>query len=199
MKNKMEYLSELKLNLKKVLPTEEAENAFLYFEEYILEAELSDYGEIEEKLGTPKEVSYNAIIDYQEDQLENKESTRRVKWLLPITLLLSAPVGLPLILAGILIVLSALIILGIGLFLLNLIVVLCWGIGGVLVLMSAYTLFHHVPTGLFNLGSGLVLIALAWILTPYFITFSKQVSLSVYKFLLNKIRPKKRGEVSYHD
>jgi len=197
MRTKTDYLTELKRNLKRILPKEEAMNAYHYFEEFIEEANLADYKAIKEKLGTPREVSYNAIIDYQELQLQTENNLQKIKWLLPLTLLLSAPIGLPLIMLAVILMLVAFMMLGIAAGMLYLLVALGWIIGGMFLVASVFTVFYHVFTAIFHLGIALMVLSLSWMVTPPLIRASKKIAVSGYTFLLNKMRPKNKGEFSY--
>lgn len=197
MRTKKDYLMELKKELLKVLPREEAINALNYFEEYIEEANLTQYDEIVLKLGSAKEVSFNAIIDYQEVQLENNPTKAKMNWLLPISLLLSAPLSLPLIFIAITFLFVGILMLAIVVFMIYLIDALLWFIGGIFTIISIFTITQHIPTGLFHMGIGLIVLAIAWMVTPILITISKKITVGTYKKILTKLRSKSKKEVSY--
>lgn len=103
--NKEQYMKELDRCLKG-LSAEDKEDAVRFYEDYIEESGLGDSQQVEETLGTPKEVARKILGDCVEKQInrqsENaglKNSTKTV-WLILLGILAS-PVAFPLLLVAV--------------------------------------------------------------------------------------------------
>lgn len=104
--NKTEYLNQLQKYLKR-LPKEDYDNAMEYFTEYFEEVGEDGEQKAIEELGTPKEAAAELL-----GHLLNDEKTSSVGRVLRITCLavLAAPLGLPLALAAVLLIVAGLLV-----------------------------------------------------------------------------------------
>lgn len=116
--NREEYLNQLHKHLRK-LPRQDYEDAMEYFTEYFQETDENGAAELMEELGTPKEAARElmanlldkAIYEYQscmtdgQTKTEKSSSRKHVVWI-ALLVLFAAPVGAPLLLALVAVVLS---------------------------------------------------------------------------------------------
>lgn len=67
--NKSQFIKELSKNLRN-LPAEDREDALLYYTEFISDMGVSDYDDVTEKLGTPKEVAAEIVANCVDKRLK---------------------------------------------------------------------------------------------------------------------------------
>ena len=156
--NKQEYMEQLKKRLKR-LPGEDFERAVEYFEEYFAEAGVENEAKAIEDLGPVKEAADQIIMDMALDY--SKEPVRDVKsgfhglWVLFLALC-AAPLALPLLLVGVVLVFTAIIIVATVLFAL-LLVAACGVLTGPLIFVAGLTVIHRsIPVFITCTGIGLL-------------------------------------------
>lgn len=115
--NRHDYLTQLKRYLK-CLPKEDYQDALDYFEEYFDDAGPENEAAVIAALGTPKEAAHDILINLYDKKAQNEEGKSSNLVVLVFLSILAAPIGLPmalgliaLLLTGILLLLSLILIL----------------------------------------------------------------------------------------
>lgn len=130
---KEEYLSQLKKYLKR-LPKSDYENAIEYFNEYFEDAGAENEQKVIEELGTPKEAAAELLANLLKEKTakqpsEKKREKKSAGTIILITCLalLAAPLGTPLLISAII-----LILMGILVILLTIFIAAVFGITGMI-------------------------------------------------------------------
>lgn len=165
--NKQEYLRQLKVYLKR-LPKEDLDRAVEYYEEYFQEAGPEKEAQAMEDLGSPQEAAEQIIRDmalnYSREPVKNIRSGVHAVWI-GLLALFGVPIGLPLLLAGILLVVSMLLVAW-ALLASLLLVAVCSVITGPLTIIAGFTvLTKSVPVFLSCVGGGLMMTGIGAALT----------------------------------
>lgn len=183
------YLNELESYLSLLKPEERAD-AIIFYSEYIEDAGLTTREQIEEKLGTPRQLSRKILADHsikmsQDEVNEQKIATPRSNikmiWLILLTLLASPFVlGAGGLLVGFLILILFAIV-GV-IFVLG--VLFCAGVvvmGG-LIYTGIALLFTSWATGIFYLGLGLLALGVLLVILPIFYWMMKVILQGIGNF-----------------
>jgi len=160
--NKQEYMKQLKIRLKR-LPKEDFAKAIEYFEEYFAEAGEANEAKAVEDLGSPQEAADQIIKDmalnYSKEPVKNVRNGMNGIWV-ALLALFAVPIALPLLLAGVILVISAVVIVW-SLLLALLLVAACVVITGPLSILAGFTVItKSIPVFLCCTGLGLLSIGL---------------------------------------
>jgi len=179
--NRLQFMSELRRALS-VLPEEEQANALRYYEEYFDDAGSEREKEAAAELGNPQKIAEQILADYREltaipavagnagvGGVKAKKTRKGINpLLLVILVLLALPIGLPLAITFLALVLSivavgvvAVGIVGLVIALVPVIMILC---GGAFTVFS-FAVWGSPASALVTLGSGLGLIGAGVLLT----------------------------------
>ena len=107
--NQEQFLLDLKKRLRK-LPKDEIDNILLYYKDYFEDSE-KDYEEVIKDLGSTSAIASQILADYAFDDRKEKRGIG-YKVLLIILAILAAPVGFPLAIAGVAILLAIAVSIG---------------------------------------------------------------------------------------
>ena len=158
--NKEEYMRQLKICLKR-LPKEDWDQAVSYYEEYFADAGEENEARAIEDLGSPQEAAdqiiQNLAFHYSEEPVKNIGGGIHAVWI-ALLALFGVPVGLPLLLSGVVVVvcmfvaawllLAAFLLCG-----------ACFVIAGPLTIIAGFTvLTKSIPVFLSCVGIGLLAI-----------------------------------------
>lgn len=198
MNERQKYINDLAVRLR-ALTDEERNDALDFYDEYIADADLTTRAAIEEKLGTPKQLSHKILADYsikandeltKEGKPASTQSSWRVFWWVLVAIVTSP------LTFGVGIVLFALLLAAAGVAL-GLII----GIGAVVLsvatvaVVSIYAgcglLFSTPFVGLVYLGIGLMLVGLFFVFLPliyWFVRMIVQGIANFAKFLYAKVQ-----------
>lgn len=204
MNEREKYIADLATHLH-ALTKEERDDALEFYDEYIADADLTTRAAIEEKLGTPRQLSHKILADYsiksneqakKEGQTGTTHSSWQVFWWVLIAIVTS-PITFG-------IGLAMLIILFVAAVCVFALAVSAVGIvGGLIVaaVVSLYAgcavLFSAPFTGLFYLGIGLSLLGLFLVCLPllyWFIRLLVQGMANLAKFLYGKIQARRANK-----
>lgn len=202
MNERQKYINDLAVRLR-ALTDEERNDALDFYDEYIADADLTTRAAIEEKLGTPKQLSRKILADYsikandeltKEGKPASTQSSWRVFWWVLVAIVTSP------LTFGVGIVLFALLLAAAGVAL-GLII----GIGGVVLsvatvaVVSIYAgcglLFSTPFVGLVYLGIGLMLVGLFFVFLPliyWFVRMIVQGIANFAKFLYAKVQARRK-------
>lgn len=178
------YLEELKHNLT-ALPVDEAQDVVSFYQEFILDAGFKERWQLDDELGTPKQLAHKILADYYlaADPLlptvtepampiTAKKSSRHnlhVIWWIVLGML-AAPIGIPAILLvvgaffAILMLIIALVVIFISVMLACL-----FSSGFILIKITPLLMTAHWAVGCFYLGIALIMLALLIGLGPLLI------------------------------
>ena len=156
--NKQEYMKQLKERLKR-LPKADFARAVEYYEEYFAEAGEENEARAIEDLGTPQEAADQIIQDmagdYSKEPVKDVRSGMNGLWV-ALLALFAAPVALPLLFAGMMVVLSAVVVVW-ALLLALLVTAGCAVIAGPFTIIAGFSvLFKSFPVFLCCIGIGLL-------------------------------------------
>lgn len=183
------YLNELESYLSLLKPEERAD-AIIFYSEYIEDAGLTTREQIEEKLGTPRQLGRKILADHsikmsQDEVNEQKIATPRSNikmiWLILLALLASPFVlGAGGLLVGFLILILFAIV-GV-IFVLG--VLFCAGVVvmGSLIYTGIALLFTSWATGIFYLGLGLLALGVLLVILPIFYWMMKVILQGIGNF-----------------
>ena len=159
------YMQMLRRYLRK-LPDDEIDEIVEFYSEYLADAGIDTKAEIEQELGTPRQLALKILADHSikeeaEDQRVVSKTKIKTTWLIILTLL-ATPATL--ILLSVLIAIFAVVFSGV-------VVVISLAGGGIFLTAAAIftglsLLFTNLGTGLFYLGIGLLGLGLLLIVIP---------------------------------
>ncbi len=167
--NKQEYMRQLKEKLKR-LPKEDFMHAVDYYEEYFADAGPENEQKAIEDLGNPQEAAEQIIRDmalhYSEEPIKDVRRGMNALWV-AVLALCAAPIALPLLFAGIILLGSVVIVIG-ALLVSFILVAACMVIVGPLTVLAGFTVLPKsmavfltcTGMGLFSIGSGAAFTAL---------------------------------------
>ena len=192
-----EYLSELRMRLKK-LPPEEIQHALSYYEEYFAEAGPSGEAELITRLGTPAQVAATIISEYAmkgmsgEGTTQGNASSVKTMWIVIIAVLAS-PIAIPLAIALLALVFSVLVAF-VSIFFSLFVAALALVISGIVgVGVSIVGLFSAPLEGLAIMGSSLISLSLGLALGLGTIKLC-QLTVKGITWVFAKILSKKGGQ-----
>lgn len=165
--NKEEYMKQLKVCLKR-LPKEDWDQAVSYYEEYFADAGEENEAKAIEDLGSPQEAADQIIHDmallYSKEPVKNIRGGVHAVWI-ALLALFGVPVGLPLLLSGVVVVVCMFVVA--WTFLLAFLVFGgCLVITGPLTVIAGFTvLAKSFPVFLSCIGTGLLAIGAGAALT----------------------------------
>ena len=156
--NKQEYMKQLKIRLGR-LPKEDFERAIEYFEEYFADAGEENEAKAIEDLGSPQEAADQIIRDtalhYSKEPVKNVRNGMNGIWVAMLAMF-AVPIGLPLILSGIVLVIAVMIVVW-SLLLALLLVAACAVITGPFSILAGFTIItKSFPVFLCCCGLGLL-------------------------------------------
>ena len=194
--NREKYLAELEEYLQPLTPEERAD-AIMFYSEFIDDAGLETRSQIEERLGTPRQLSRKVLADYSIKTTDEEvkyqrtatpQSNVKMIWLILLALLASPFLlgfgGIMIaVLIGILALLAGL-VFGAG-------VILCAGVVvmGLLIYIGVAMLFSSWAVGLFYLGLGLLVVIP---LVYWLIRLILQGIANFSKYLYDKLSKKRK-------
>ncbi len=175
--NRQEYMKQLKHCLRR-LSKEDFEHAVEYYEEYFADAGAENEAKAIEDLGSPQEAADQIIRDmalsYSKEPVRDVRSGINAIWV-ALLALFAVPIAVPLLLAGGILVMSALVVVW-SFLLALLLMAACVVIVGPVTILAAFTvLFKSVPVflccigmGLMSIGIGAALMYASWALCKKF-------------------------------
>ncbi len=113
--DKKTFLSKLQRELRHI-PREDREDALSYYQEYFEEMDSADDEDVTAELGLPEEIARQIIGDCTRKHVEKQRKEGGVKnsattiWMIVLAIF-AAPIGLPLALAGVVLLLAILLVL----------------------------------------------------------------------------------------
>lgn len=156
---KKEYIEQLKTKLKR-LPKEDFERAVEYYEEYFAEAGEENEQKAIEDLGSPQEAADQIICDmaiaYAKEPIPNVKKGMNALWV-GILAVCAAPIALPLVCTGIVLVAAVFIVIFALLAALLITAASCVIIGPVSVVSGFTVLTKSVPVFFTCVGMGFVM------------------------------------------
>lgn len=182
--NKQEYMRQLEEKLKR-LPKENFMQAMEFYEEYFADAGPENEQKAIEDLGSPQEAAEQIIRDmalhYSEEPVKDVRGGMYALWV-AVLALCAAPIALPLLLTGILLLGCVVITIGMLLFAFVLLSV-CMVIVGPLTIIAGFTVLTKsiavfltcIGMGLFSMGMGAALTALGYQLCRRFLAWTLQL------------------------
>lgn len=202
MNERQKYINDLSIYLRQ-LTDEERNDALEFYDEYIADAGLETRTAIEERLGTPRQLSRKILADYsikannesiKEGHPASPHSSWRVFWWVLVAIITS-PITFGLGIALLAVLLAA---GGIALSLIVGIVVLIFGVA-VIAIVSLYIgiglLATNLFSGLFYFGLGLTLIGLFLVCLPliyWLIRVIVQGIANFAKFIYAKVQARRK-------
>ena len=202
MNERQKYINDLSIYLRQ-LTDEERNDALEFYDEYIADAGLETRTAIEERLGTPRQLSRKILADYsikannesiKEGHPASPHSSWRVFWWVLVAIITS-PITFGLGIALLAVLLAA---GGIALSLIVGIVALIFGVA-VIAIVSLYIgiglLATNLFSGLFYLGLGLTLIGLFLVCLPliyWLIRVIVQGIANFAKFIYAKVQARRK-------
>jgi uncharacterized membrane protein len=184
------------------LTEDERSDALEFYDEYIADAGLESRQAIEDKLGTPRQLSHKILADYSiksNNQSQEKEhvgsvhSSWRVFWWVLAAIVTSPLTFILGILVLVVLITAAAVALGLVAGAIGAIVGIA--AGAVMSLYAGCAVILSAPfTGLFYLGIGLSLFGLAFVCLPllyWFIRLIAQGIANLAKFLYRKIQARR--------
>lgn len=163
--NKIEFIKELKIKLRK-LPSKELDDAISYYNEYFEDAQIDDSVNVENELGSPSTIASQILSDYAVKDVQIKDNSSKNKFSsvgFIILAIFASPIALPLTFAMVVVVLSLLFATGTVIFAFGIssasilfsgILVFICGILSIITEFSSSLLF--IGAGLFLSGLGLL-------------------------------------------
>lgn len=167
--NRKEFMKTLAQGIN-TLPDEEFHDAINYYNEYFDEADAKKEKKVIKELGDPTKIAAQIMDDYREKQenekIETEPTTSLPKdrswiWILFICL---SPILVPLAFVFVLLLFVVIIMIFAFFFALYVLVVALFLSGLFSLGIGIITLFTHVPTGIFTIGAGFLLISLGLLL-----------------------------------
>ncbi len=191
--NKQEYLSNLKLYLRK-LPVKERQEAIEYFNEYFEDAGEGNEQEVIDELGSPKEAASelikNLLVESTDQIVDNKSGFSWKAVMIAILAIFATPIGLPLFVCFIFLI-GALIFLVLGaLFAIVAIIGTGFILGGSILISGLTMIFESIPAVLLLSGGGLALIGISILMAIGLFYIIKFIS---YCFIMLAGKVIKRG------
>ena len=202
MNERQKYINDLSIYLRQ-LTDEERNDALEFYDEYIADAELETRTAIEERLGTPRQLSRKILADYsikannesiKEGHPASPHSSWRVFWWVLVAIITS-PITFGLGIAVLALLLAA---GGVAFGLIAGIIVLIFGVAAVAII-SLYVGIGLIATnlfsGLFYFGLGLTLIGLFLICLPliyWLIRVIVQGIANFAKFIYAKVQARRK-------
>ena len=179
--NRVEFMNELKHKLRR-LPDDEIQNAISYYEEYFDEAGVQNETHTIAALDSPSVVASKIIGEYAITNAEHTESAPRKKsnmLLITILAIFASPIALPIAISILAIILSVFSVF-FSLFIAGLAMVL----GGIVALfVGLWSFSGGFSTGLFNLGSALLTLALGAAILLSTVQLGKFTFLALQKWM----------------
>lgn len=200
--NREKYLAELEEYLQPLTPEERAD-AIMFYSEFIDDAGLETRTQIEEKLGTPRQLSRKVLADYSIKTTDEEvkyqrtatpQSNMKMIWLILLALLASPfLLGFGIFLIGVLIM----ILLMFGGLAFGAVVAICAGVVvmGALIYTGFAMLFSSWAVGLFYLGLGLLALGGLLLVIPvvyWLIRLILQGIANFSKYLYEKLSNKRK-------
>ena len=186
--NKQEFISELKKKISR-LPEEEITKAVNYYEEYFDEAGEENEAKVIEELGTPASIASEllATIAIKETNNEEKSAKKELSalWLI-ILAIFASPIALPMALVLVILMFTLIIVVFSVVFSIGAVGVAFLLSGIVTFVASFVVLFVSGGTGIFMMGTGIVLTSLG-IIMSIFITFIAKVCFSSIAKMFSKL------------
>ena len=201
MNERQKYINDLSIYLRQ-LADEERNDALEFYDEYIADAGLETRTAIEERLGTPRQLSHKILADYsiannesiKEGHPASPHSSWRVFWWVLVAIITS-PITFGLGIAVLALLLAA---GGVALSLIVGIVALIFGVA-VIAIVSLYIgiglLATNLFSGLFYLGLGVTLIGLFLVCLPliyWLIRVIVQGIANFAKFIYAKVQARRK-------
>lgn len=157
---KKEYMEQLKAKLKR-LPKEDFERAIEYYEEYFAEAGEENEKKAIEDLGSPQEAADQIICDmaitYSEEPVQNVKKGMHALWV-SILAICAAPIALPLMLAGFVLVVAAYIVVFTLIVAFLITAVSCVIMGPVAIVSGLMVITKSIPVFFTCVGMGLIMV-----------------------------------------
>lgn len=156
--NKQEYMKQLKHCLRR-LPKEDFERAVEYYEEYFAEAGEENEAKAIEDLGSPKEAAGQIIcdmaLDYSKEPVKNVRSGMNAVWV-ALLALFAVPIAVPLLFAGVILVMSVFVVVWSFLLALLLMAACAVLMAPVAIVAGFSVLLKSIPVFLCCVGMGLM-------------------------------------------
>lgn len=186
--NRDEFITELKRRLKKLAP-EDLEQAIYYYVEYFEDANISDDVDVTKEFGTPAKIASEILVDYALKQPENKKPIFKSIGFIMLAIL-AAPIGLPLALAGvILLFIPVIIIISLAFaFIVTALALIGAGVHSIFIGLAVMS--QSVPTTLLVGGVGFIVIGLGLLFGLLVIFLTKgsvQLLAKGVKYTLNRL------------
>lgn len=183
--NKEEYLKKLRSKIKK-LPQEEIEAALDYYEEYFEEAGEDSTEAVIKRLGSPSYAASQIMADYAVKDIDNETKTAKKSvssiWLI-IMAIFAAPIGLPLLLAVILLIFTLVIVCAVTIMTLFIFIAVL-PLSGLFSIIAGFgVLMQHWQTSLLFIGLGLAVIGISMLLFRPVVVLSKKITYGAIKLL----------------
>jgi len=178
--NRIEFMNELKHKLRR-LPFEEAQNAINYYEEYFDEAGPENEAQTIAQLGSPSDVASKIIGEYAITAAEPAPTEKKKSNVLLITLLavFASPIAFPIAIS----ILAILFSVGVVFFSLFITGVALLPAGIVTVFLGFWSFSHGFSTGLFYLGSGVLIFAIGAAIALGTVQLGKITFLALQKWM----------------
>ncbi len=197
------YYNELSACLYRI-PKEDREEAIAFYQEYAMEADITEYDRMVELFGTPKQASTNILADLAVKQIaashEKGKEDKVVKgFLIGLLALFSAPVALPLMIAAAAIIFAVMVTIFALIFSIA-VTVAALGVSGVISVILALVNIGVVSAGmtLKGIGVGLCFISLSIVVIYFggiFVKWlMKTITINISKGV-QKRNKDKRGEI----
>lgn len=204
MNEREKYIVDLATYLKPLSDADRSD-ALEFYDEYIADAGLNKHQEIEDKLGTPRQLSHKILADYsiksnekskKDGQTGSAHSSWRVFWWVLIAIITSPlTFGLGMVMLGILIVAAAFVFaLAVGA--IGIVFGIIFG-AGIALYAGIGVIINEPFTGLFYVGTGLSLLGLFLVCLPllyWFIRLLGQGIANLAKFLYGKIEARRDNQ-----
>lgn len=190
--NREKFLLDLKKKLRK-LPKQEVENILQYYNEYFEESNKNDI-EVINELDSPSAIAAQILAEYALDDTKNNNGFAN-KILIIVLAIFAAPVGLPIIIAGIAI-LFAVVVTIIALFFAAIVTLAAFAFSGIVVFIQGADIMLQSPaSAVFYIGIAFILIGMCLLIFYSIKIELPRACLFIQKIgrgLLEKIN-KKRG------
>lgn len=162
--NREIYLKQLQKYLKR-LPKEDYEQAMEYFKEHFEDAGPEKEQEVIEELGSPKEAAAELLKNLLDQKTDNpetgKKSSAGKNILIAVLAMLAAPVGVPVLLAGLLILFAGVLLMAALIFCAFAVIAAAVLSGGKMLIRGLVAIPYSVSGFCIISGSGLLLMGLA--------------------------------------
>lgn len=159
MMSKEKFINELRSKLRR-LPKEEVDNAIAYYLDYFEDAG-KDEAEVIKELDSPSTIASQILADYAfSPDTEEKKTSSLNKISLIVLSIFAAPIALPLAFAFVMVLFAMLIVVVALIFSFGAVAVALF-VSGIASFVAGILVFFQGPaTGIFYIGSGLIVIAL---------------------------------------